>query len=107
MNGEIRRVKAALSPALLPGASPEDARMSLCSVLRAACPAPLARGWRSGVLPRIFHTPLRAPYTPRRCAPPLCIEGISIHRCRSPLYQEGCPTGRGVLVWFLSMKYPG
>jgi hypothetical protein len=33
-------------------------------------------------------------YTPRRCAPPLFIEGIS--GCPDPLYEEGCPGGRGV-----------
>jgi hypothetical protein len=34
--------------------------------------------------------------TARQGAPPLFIEGIS--RNLIPLYEEGCPTGRGVLV---------
>src|SRR6187402_1316802 len=37
--------------------------------------------------------PSSCPDTPRRCAPPLFIEGNSNSRCRSPLYQEGCPQG--------------
>ncbi len=48
-------------------------------------------------LVRLFHASRGAPYTPRRCAPPLFIEGTSNKRGRSPLYEEGCPIGRGVL----------
>jgi len=34
--------------------------------------------------------------TPRRFATPLLIEGISCCDGLDPLYEEGCPTGRGV-----------
>ncbi len=36
--------------------------------------------------------------TPRRVAPPLLIEGISGRAGLGPLYQEGCPAGRGVWI---------
>jgi glucans biosynthesis protein len=41
--------------------------------------------------------------TPRRFAPPLLIEGIKSHAAEVPLYQEGCPSGRGVLAGLVAI----
>jgi len=39
---------------------------------------------------------MTATYTPRRFAPPLFIEGTQANVIENPLYEEGCPSGRGV-----------
>ena len=47
------------------------------------------------LLDRIFHPPHQAPHTPRRCAPPLFIEGSQGIAVEDPLWR-GVPEGRGV-----------
>jgi hypothetical protein len=39
---------------------------------------------------------MTAIYTPRRFVPPLFIEGTQTSAFENPLYEEGCPSGRGV-----------